>query len=193
MKNNIIHIIYINLLLIGQCLIVSYNKANAQTDYSEYEVKAGFIYNFTKFVEWPEDAFKTSSSVFKIGILGEDQIGDVLEKTLQGKQIKGRTTVVFRIKKLDDLGLEDYHAVYVSSSEKSSVRKIVSLLKNKPTLIIGNNIEEFCQIGGIINFSSRLTKYGFEINQAGAERSRLTISAKLLSLAQLVKEYGEDR
>ncbi len=163
-------------------------SVNAQESFSEYEVKAGFIYNFTKFVEWPADAFSTTNSPFVVVVVGDTLMRDILDKVLSQRSIKGRTTVILYAKNLHDI--PNCNVLFIGNSQKSNLRPIINKFQSKPTLLIGNNYEEFCQLGGMINFSSRITKHGFEINQAGLERSGLIISAKLLSLAQLVKEYN---
>ncbi len=179
--------IIITLIVIGSFMF----SVSAQTDFSEAEVKSGFVYNFAKFVDWPAGVFHNETTPFAIGVIGDDVMYQALEKVMNGRQIKGRETVVLKVENLKEV--PKVEILLVGVEQKGNSRAIISQLKTKPILLIGNDIEEFCQLGGMINFSSRVSKYGFEINQAGVERSNLIISAKLLSLAQLVKEYDSNK
>ncbi|MCB0395914.1 MAG: YfiR family protein [Flavobacteriales bacterium] len=163
------------------------HKVHAQT-YSEYEVKAAFLFNFGKFVEWPEKAFQSPTSPIIVGIIGDDPFGDVLDKTLKGRAMNGRSWLVKRYKGVEEI--DDCHILFVAGSERGRLREILNAIKNKPILTVGDEIEEFCQLGGIINFSSRQSKYGFQINKVTADQNRIRISSKLLMLAKIIKPYG---
>ena len=154
-------------------------------EYSEYEVKAAFLCNFAKFVEWPDNAFKSEDAPFVIGIIGKDPFGNILERTLKGRTLQDKKCEILRFNNLNDLG--DCHMLFVSSSQQANITRIIAYLKGKHTLTVGDNIEQFCQRGGIINFSSKRSRYGFEINKNSAQRSKLAISSKLLALAQIVE------
>lgn len=158
--------------------------------YSPLEVKAGFIYNFAKFVDWPSSAFASERSSFTIVVLDDPEMGEILGKLVDNRTIKGRNIVVFNVKSINSLP-QNYHMMFVPKKYKNQIRFILLKTKSKPILTVGDEIEEFCQLGGTFNFSNRLSNFGFEVNKNSSEKSGLVISSKLLSLARLVDEYGK--
>src|SRR5438045_7114252 len=93
----------------------AFAQAPNSSDSSEYLIKAGFIYNFARLVEWPATAFAQPDSPIVIGIWGTDPFGPVIDQVLDGKRVNGRGFVVKRLKSLNDL--KDCHILFVSSSE----------------------------------------------------------------------------
>lgn len=150
----------------------------------EYQVKAAFLYNFAKFVDWPATAFSGESSPFIIGVLGDDPFGDTLDKTVEGKAIGDRKIMVRRFKQAADI--KDCHILYVSRSEKKQFDKICERLDKTNTLTVGDT-EQFVQRGGMINFVIEEKKVRLEINPDAADRAGLKVSSKLLQLARIVK------
>jgi hypothetical protein len=153
----------------------------------EYIIKAAFLFNFAKFVEWPADAFKDDLSPINLCILGTDPFGPALD-TLKDKTIKGRPFKTKRVNKVDDI--EACHILFISASEKGNLKQILDAVRNSNTLTV-SEIEGFVQMGGIINFIIVNQKVHFEINPAAAERSRLKISSQLLKLARIVIPKSE--
>ncbi|MCB0430634.1 MAG: YfiR family protein [Flavobacteriales bacterium] len=175
------------ILLMSLFGMLFFQRLQAQT-YSEYEVKAAFLFNFGKFVDWPEKAFETPESPIIIAVVGDDPFGEVLDNIVKGRTTNGRTWQVKRYQQWRDVG--ECHILFVSGSERLRIREILDMVKNKPVLTVGDEIEEFCQLGGIINFSNRQSKYGFQINKVTADQKKIRISSKLLMLAKIIKPYG---
>jgi hypothetical protein len=180
---------------IGRCWLVLFCllallpvKARAAADSKEYQIKAAFLLNFTKFVEWQPAAFASSTEPFNIGILGDDPFGPILDQTIQGETAKNRKIVILRSKHLDDL--KNCHLLFISKSEKSRVTEILSGLEAKPVLKV-SEIDAFAMKGGNINFYFDKTKVRFEINPAAAQRCGLKISSELLSVAKIVGKEGK--
>lgn len=151
---------------------------------SEYQVKSAFLYNFTKFVEWPAGAFPGASSPFIIGVVGNETFEGALEKMQQGKSVNGRDLVVKRFKQVTDIG--SCQVLFVSDSEKDKMAKILERLGKGNTLTVGDN-GQFIQRGGMINFVIENKEVHFEINPDAAERAGLKISSRLLGLAKVVR------
>jgi hypothetical protein len=149
----------------------------------EYAVKAAFLYNFVKFVEWPGDVFSGPTSPIAICVLGEDPFGDDLG-SLKGKTANGRPIVIRSAATLGEV--ERCHLLFVSSSEKANLPKILQTTKGWSILTVGD-MNGFAQDGGIINMVKEESRVGIEINLEAAQRSRLKISSKLLALAKIVK------
>jgi hypothetical protein len=149
----------------------------------EYQVKAAFLFNFAKFVEWPGDAFPDGGAPLVIGVVGNDSFGATLEQTVSSKNVNNRQLSIRRLKWGQNL--KGCHILFVSSSERRRAGQIVESLKGASVLTVGE-MDQFNQQGGIINFLMEENKVGFEINASAAEQSRLKISSKLLALARRV-------
>jgi hypothetical protein len=149
----------------------------------EYEIKAAFLYNFIRYIDWPSDATVAPGGIFTIGIVGDTPVGPVFSP-LNKKQIKGCTVVVKEVSSAKDL--EDCQVVFICASEKARVTQILGELKDSRALTV-SEINGFAEQGGIINFFSERNKVRFEINPEAAHRLGLTISSDLLKLAKLVK------
>jgi len=155
-----------------------------QAQANEYQVKAAFLFNFVKFVEWPADAFAYDGAPLVIGVVGSDPFGGALDQTVSGKSVNGHQLAVRRLKLGEDL--RGCHILFISSSERKNLAQIFGSLKGAAVLTVGD-IGPFNQQGGIINFIMEASKVRFEINVSTADQARLKISSKLLSLAKAVR------
>lgn len=150
---------------------------------SEYQIKAAFLYNFANFVEWPESAFSAENSPIVLGVLGKDPFGRIL-KAAEGKKIQGRKLTIKRFDAFADL--EFCHILFICSSEKEEIKKIIAKIDRSGVLTVGDT-DGFTENGGIINFFKADNKVRFEINMDSAKAGNLVISSKLLSLARIKK------
>ena len=146
----------------------------------EYDLKAAFLFNFAKFVEWPESAFAGDRAPLTICVYGDDPFGSTLDGVVQNERVGERTLLVQRPDSLDDLG--GCHVLFVSRSEKDRLGGVMSQIKGKPVLTVSDT-DGFLRAGGIINFILESSKVRFLIDQEAAERSGLKISSKLMRLA----------
>lgn len=167
------------LLTVGLLGTVS-SAVQAQTS-GEYQVKAAFLYNFAKFVDWPGEAFSDGSAPLVIGVIGNDPFGGALDSAINGKNIGGRRLTVRRLKWGQDL--RSCHILFISSSERQRLPQIIQSLRGSSVLTVGD-MGQFNQQGGMINFILEASKVRFEINSRGADQARLRISSKLLALAK---------
>lgn len=151
-------------------------------EHREYEVKAAFLYNFSKFVEWPQGSFRDAKSPFVICAIGEDPFGGALD-TIHGKNINGRKVVIKRMESIEDG--EECHILFISASERGNLSQIFRTIKQLSVLTVGD-MKGFAGSGGIINFISEDNRIGFEINVSAAEKANLKISSKLLKLGKIV-------
>ncbi len=176
------------IVLVAACaMLVNTPHAHAESRLSrEYQIKAAFLYNFVKFVEWPAEAFADASDPIIFAVLGEDPFGDILEQTVKDKILNNRRLVIKRIKKFEKgQDLDDCHILFISTSEERLLEKIVETLKDSSVLTVGE-MKRFAQRGGIINFTTKKNKVRFEINVEAAKRATLRISSRLLDLAKVV-------
>ena len=174
--------------LLSAMAVGSHAEGLDSSDSSEYLIKAGFIYNFAKLVEWPSTAFPQPDSPIVIGILGDDPFGGTLDRIVTDKKINGRGFVVKRLKWGRDLKeIKDCNILFVSSSEREHLDNVVDAMKWLPVLTIGD-APGFARRGGIINFTLEDNKVRFEVNVEAAKHADLTISSRLLTLARIVPQ-----
>lgn len=150
----------------------------------ESELKAVFLYNCAKFVEWPPEAFSGPKEPIVSCILGNTPIGAALAQAAGGKLIGDRRLVVRHISDLRETS--GCQIVFVSSSERQRLRSILGEIKTSGILTVGDT-EEFNAEGGVVNFKLEAGRIRIQVNLEAAELARLRISSRLLSLAQIVK------
>lgn len=150
----------------------------------EYQVKAAYLLNFAKFVEWPPGVFTGRDAPIMLCVLGKNPFGDMLD-AIQGKIVNGRKVSVSLT--MDVQSAKVCHLLFVSASEEASLPSILKELKNAKILVAGD-VQRFAQRGGAIGFVIRDMKIGFEINVDAVRRSGITISSRLLSLARVVHD-----
>lgn len=146
----------------------------------EYDLKAAFLFNFAKFVEWPESAFAGERAPLTICVYGDDPFGSTLDEVVQGERVGERTLLVQRPGSPDGLG--GCHVLFVSRSEKDRLGEVMSQVRDKPVLTVSDT-DGFLRAGGVINFVLEGNKVRFLIDQEAAGRSELKISSKLMRLA----------
>ena len=151
----------------------------------EYPVKLAFLYNFTKFVEWPPDSYRDAGASLAICIVGRDPFSPEIEGDLRTRIVASHPVKVLNVKPTDTLSV--CHMVFIPATEKDHVNEIVRDLKGSSTLTVGET-EGFAELGGIINLTVEGNTVRFEVNQLAAQRAGLKISSKLLSLAKIVTD-----
>jgi len=150
---------------------------------TEYQIKAAFLYNFAKFVEWPPETFQNTSGSFVIGILGHDPFGSDLDNLLNGKTIQDKTLVLKRISDIHEAS--DCNVLFISSSKESELEAILGALKGRPVLTV-SDIDQFVQRGGVVGFTVEDRRVRFSINTKVADADGLKISSQLLKLAKTI-------
>ena len=170
------------------CLTSLASLASSQSSGTRgYEVKAAFLFNFVKYINWPPTSFANSQSPFTICVLGRDPFGDILDETLMGKVIESRPLTIQRLK--DKSGARSCQLVFVSSSESAHLPEIFATVQGANVLLIGETAG-FAVLGGTIEFTLNDNHIGFAINTDAVNRSGLKFSSKLLALAKIVHDDG---
>ena len=149
----------------------------------EYQVKAAYLLNFTRYVEWPSQAFGGAQSPVTMCVLGADPFGDVLDTTIRGRTTHGRTIVVRRIRAASET--EGCHLVFISRETWREQRDLPQRLRALGLLTVGES-EEFAQEGGVIGFVMLDETVRFVVNAEARDRAGLRISSRMLSLAAAV-------
>jgi len=150
----------------------------------EYELKAVFLFNFARFVDWPAESFAAPASPLVIGILGEDPFGPGLDAVLANEDVGNRKLSVRRFASLDQL--EPCHILFVSPSEAGRLDQVIARLGKRSTLTVGDT-KEFTARSGMIGFETVHNRLRLRINLAAARAARLTISSQLLRQARIVE------
>ena len=163
----------------------------AQATPSEYQVKAAYLFNFLKFVKFPEDSFADPIAPIVIGVMGEDPFGNALPQVVIGKTAQGRDLVIRNYRFGEDL--RGAHILFISSSERKRIPAILSSLRGTSVLTVAD-CDGFVEAGGMIQFLSENARVHFAINVEATRKGRLAVSSKLLSLAKVIggpaKEAG---
>ena len=170
-------------LLVALLAVASLALPAAQEVTLEYQVKAAYLYNFVKYVEWPEPF----TGPILICIAGQNPFGTVLEDLLRNERIRGvpvRTEVI-------PGPIDECHVIFTPRTSKIPV--YLKAAAGTPTLTVGET-DRFFELGGMINFFLVDGKnVRFEINRPAAERAKLRISSRLLDLARLAEPGAGER
>jgi hypothetical protein len=158
--------------------------ALAQAPAGEAEVKAAFVYNFLKFVEWPPTSFRSPEEPLVVALVGDSATADATKRFLASKQIAGRRLVVRHLAWDDSLA--GVHAVLVADADEARWRRIFAAASEAGVLSIGEG-EAFAATGGVIALVIEERKVRFDIDMEVVRSSRLKISSKLLALTRVVR------
>lgn len=149
----------------------------------EYQVKAAFLYNFAKFVEWPPSSFSDASASLQICVFGRNPFGDALRNITSEKTVNGHK---LEIREVSDLGhARSCHILFIASPTEARMKETVEALRGAVVLTVGDS-KGFTGQGGMINFVLENDRVQFEVNRKAAKQAGLKISSKLLSVAKLV-------
>ena len=153
----------------------------------EYQVKAAYLLNFTRYVEWPSQAFEAPTDPVKVCVLGQDPFGAVLDATMLGKTAQGRPLAVRRVRSSADAA--GCHLVFISRDTWRTLRELPRALRSTGRLTVGES-DQFAQAGGVIGFVIQQEAVRFVVNAEARDRAGLRISSRMLSLAAAV--YGQE-
>jgi len=182
----------------------------ARDSADEYEIKAGFLYNFARYTTWPEDTFADEGrdadgevvlDPFVFAVLGTDPFEDHLEDIAETYRVSGRRIVVERWKApagrdertrseeralLGEL-LAPCHVLFVGRSMESRVEDVIAAVREEPVFTV-SDLHGFAREGGVARFYVDSGRVRFEINIDAAERAELSIASQLLKLATIVED-----
>ena len=166
-------------LLLGGLLLVGNAWA---TEFDEYAVKAAYLYNFAKFVEWPPGVFADADAPLRICIVGDNPFGDALA-SLSGKTVESHPVEVRPISAAT--GFDKCHIVFISRTEQGRFKALLTKLGRLPILTV-SDIGGFAQAGGMIGLVEAEQRIRFDINVSATRQSGLKLSSQLLKLATIV-------
>jgi YfiR/HmsC-like len=147
---------------------------------SEYQVKAAYLYNFGRFIEWPAKVTEAGGGSFPICVLGQDPFGPTLTATLSGETINGKSVVARRIPGPEEA--TDCRIVFISASESDRLKQILASLADASVLTV-SDLPGFSQRGGMVQLTMEGNRVRFEVNLTSTARAGLTLSSELLKVA----------
>ncbi|MBO7496790.1 MAG: YfiR family protein [Salinivirgaceae bacterium] len=168
--------------------VLSLAATGAHAQYSEYEVKAAYIFNFAKFIEWPANYIE--GDTLYLCVYKNDPFGIILEKTMIGRKANGKDWKIKRISNLAET--DNCHMLILSGIKLHEAMQVVKTIGEKPIVTIGDEMNNFCQIGGVINFLPQFSERQFEINKDVANDIGIKISPKLLLLAKIISTKEDE-
>jgi hypothetical protein len=150
----------------------------------EYKVKAAFIFNFARFIDWPAVVFATDDAPFVIAVVGTDPFNGALEQAVAGKKIGGHRVEIRHFESAENVG--PCQILFVQSTDDDTQGRIIQKVQGSAVLTIGES-ENFTSNGGAFRFFTEDNKMRFEVNTDATDRARLRVSSKLLKLARIFK------
>jgi hypothetical protein len=170
--------------LVSALLLLPHSPVAQQARPTESQVKAAYLYNFGKFVTWPEVRGPEAGS-FEICILGKDPFGEVLDATVNGESIERKQIRVRRLATVQNAA--SCNILFISASEESRLSTILSVAQRLHLLTV-SDIKHFAERGGVIGLVPQQERIRFEVNRSAAERCHLVLSSELLKVATRVIE-----
>jgi hypothetical protein len=169
------------LVVVALWVCIGAPAAHAQ---SEDQIKAAFLFNFARYVEWPEASFDGPSDALRICMLGGGQFAKVVSRIVSGKRVADRPVSVDPLTGLE--GAAACHILYVEEAFAADASEIAASLGEESVFTVSDR-EGFAARGGIANFIWSENKIRFEINPGAAKQAGLKVSSRLLRLAKLVE------
>ncbi|MDR3387867.1 MAG: YfiR family protein [Rudaea sp.] len=149
----------------------------------EYQVKAVFLFNFTQFVDWPSDSAADAVNPITICVLGQDPFGTYLDEAVRGEKVDKRPLLVRRFQHTEDV--EACQILFISQSESGRLDEIIRDLKHRSMLTV-SDASGFGEHGGMVGFVTENNRIRLRINVQAARAAQLTISSKLLRVAEII-------
>ena len=154
----------------------------------EYQIKAAFLLNFTRYIEWPRKSGGTND--LNLCVVGPDVFGTALDEVAANKVVNGRRIVIRRNVATPEAASCDL--VYISLAETRQIREALQALESLSVLTVGEEAA-FLRMGGMIAFAPQDGKLGFYINASAAERAGIAVSSRLMALSRNLRDEGERR
>lgn len=154
----------------------------------ESQVKAAYLYNFAKFVEWPSGVFRNPDDPAVICVVGDERTSDVLEPAISGKKANGRPVEARRPHA--PVEFKSCQVLFIGFPDKERIAQLLNALHQSSVLTVGQS-DQFIPLGGMINLAIKHTTIELEIDPEASNAVGLKISSRLLVVARLVKAPGQ--
>ena len=172
-------------VLLATMLCLLGATASAQTrSADENQVKAAFLLNFGKFVEWPATAFADPTGLFRICVSGATDVANALGVLTIGQKLNGRAISVMLIDHHQPL--KQCHMLFIGNVPVKERKSLLAEAKGTNAFTVAEE-KDLVDDGSMLNLVNTDNRLSFEINQQLAEEAGLKISSRLLSLAKVVR------
>lgn len=151
---------------------------------TEYQVQAAYLYNFGRFIDWPARVTGTPQDAFVVCIFGQDPFGNILNTTVAGESIRGKSVAVRRISNPQDA--VNCRILFIGSSEEERLHQILEV-SDKASVLTVSDMPQFSQRGGMIQFVKEGSRIRFEINLTATQNAGLILSSELLKVAIIIR------
>jgi len=151
----------------------------------EYELKAVFLFNFARFVEWPAAAFPGPEAPLVIGVLGDDPFGPLLDEIVRGEKIGSHPLLVRRYRRIEEIG--DCHILFIGAAAAGWLGRLPESTAGRSILTV-SDADSRAVRGVMIRFLTAKNKIKLRINLEAAKAASLTFSSKLLRPAEIVPD-----
>lgn len=168
----------------------SESVAQLYTTTDEYKLKAAYLFNFAKYVEWPSGRLPAPDSPIVLGVLGADPFGDRLDRTVKGRVIGRHTVTIRRARRLEELS--GCHILFICRSERAREKQIVEWLRETPVLTV-SEAADFVHEGGMIWLGRSGDAVEFDVNLDAVRAAGLMMGARMLGSARNVVSAREGR
>jgi hypothetical protein len=151
---------------------------------TEYQVKAVFLFNFSRFIEWPASTFATPDAPFVMGVFGHDPFGADLDRVVKGESVNGRPLVVRRVQSVADAAA--CQILFIHQSEDRRLSEVLSALDRRSTLTV-SDLPGAAQRGLMIRLVTENGRVRMRVDLESARAAALVVSSNLLRAAEVVK------
>jgi hypothetical protein len=175
-------VLVVGVLILAVCFGLSAQTLGQTVEVSQ--LKAAYLYNFAKFVEWPSGVFRNAGDPAVICVVGDERTSDILEPAVAGKKANGRTVEARRPHSPEEF--KSCHVLFIGFSDKEHIAQLLNGLQRSSVLTVGQS-DQFIPLGGMINLALKNTTIELEIDPEASNAVGLKISSRLLVVARLVK------
>ncbi len=175
------------ILTIASFSLLFSGSLNCQ-NFSEYEVKLAYIYSIVRHFNWPENQTPNNEK-FVVGFYGDYDLGDLPVKMYSNRKFNGKECILSDVKTVEQGKKCDI--IYILGITKFDAQQFIKQLNNKAIITIGDEINGFCEVGGLINFTSKSDKYRIELCPENVEKTGLQVSTQLISISKIIKLADE--
>lgn len=169
--------------VLGHLLLILRLSADESPAQLEYKVKAGYLFNFAKFIQWPDGALATPETPFVIGVLGDGEVTSVIQAVLEGKKVDRHPVQVRGL--TADEAAKVCHLLFVSRAADKTPEEVRRVLGAAPVLLVGET-DRFAERGGLLGFIREEERIRFQLHLDRATAAGFKVSSKLSNVARLV-------
>jgi hypothetical protein len=165
------------------CSVLCRAQGDGEEASLEYRVKAAYLLNFAKFVDWPENKFPDPSAPLNICLFGEDPFGRMFDQMVEGETVNAHKIVMQRLS--GGAALNSCHILFIPRGEKNVAKTLAAA---RPGILTVGDGDSFLRDGGMIVLIIDNRRVRFDINQRAAAEAMLRVSSRLLTLARTVEK-----